>query len=105
MHGVEAMGAVHKIGRGLGRAAEAGELGGVFPLHSPFIHGVNDALGNGVRAAARAQRGLAPGIVENAEPDMVGFWCGSGRDSYGHYLASWETIASVTERASMGSPL
>src|SRR5476649_2882783 len=105
MHGVEAMCAVHKIGRGLGRAADTGELGDVFRLHAHFIHGVNDALGNGVVAAARAQRGLAPAIIENAQPDMVGFWCGSGRDSYGHYLASWETIASVTERASMGSPL
>src|SRR5262249_12309990 len=100
---VEAVGPIQEIGRRLGRAADTGKLAYIFRLHPHLIHSVDDALGDGVMAAARAQSGLAAAIVEHGQPDVVGFgsWSGRGR----HYRASWATIASVTERASMGRPL
>src|ERR1700743_1598037 len=100
---------VQKISRRLGRAADAGHLGHIFRLNAHLIHRVDNALCDGVVSAAGAQRGLAAAIIQYSQANMICLRTGSGRRcsswSGGHYLASWETIASVTERASMGRPL
>ena len=62
-----------------------------FGLHAHLVHRLDDALGDGVVAAAGAQRGLAAFVVHDGEADAVGFrsGCGcSGLDgSGGHLLA------------------
>ncbi len=71
-----------------------------------LVEGVDDALGDGVVAAAGAQRGLAAAIVEHGESDAVRLRLRAcGACVVAIYLPSWEMISSVMERASIGSPL
>src|SRR5205807_122368 len=100
------MGPAQKVCGTLGRAADAGELGHIFRLDAHLIHGINNALGDGNVAAAGAQGGLAASIIHHGKSNMIGLGPGTGVVVVADiYLASWETIASVTERASIGRPL
>ena len=82
MHRIEAVRAAHEVRRALGGAADAAELDHALRLDAHFVHGVDDALGNGVVAATRAERGLASAVIDNGEADAVGLrrrrggWCG-----------------------------
>ncbi len=104
---VEAVRQAQEVGRRLGRAADTGKLGDGPGLHPQLIEALHDALGNGVVSAAGAQRGLAPLIIHNLQPDAVDFL---GRRSAGDrrgcrtHLPSCLTISSVTVRASSGRP-
>ena len=73
MHRVEAVRTVHEIGGTLGGAADAAQLGDALGLHAHVVHGFDDALGDGVMAAAGAQRGLAALVVDDAQADAVSF--------------------------------
>ena len=79
------------------------ELGDGVGLDAQFVEALDDALGNGVVAASRAQRGLAALIVQNLQPDAVDL-LGRRRRGGGAHLPSCLTISSVTVRASSGSP-
>ena len=72
VHGVEAVRAAHEIGRALRRAADARHLDDALRRDAHLVEGVDDALGDGVVAAAGAQRGLAAAIVEHGQADAVG---------------------------------
>ena len=76
MDAVEAVRARHEVGGALGGAADAGELHDALGLDAHLVEGVDDALGDGVVAAAGAEGGLAAAIVEDLEADAVGFWRG-----------------------------
>ena len=105
MHGIEAVRAAHEVRRTLGRAADAAGLDHALGRHAHFVHGVDDALGNCVVAAAGAQRGLAAAIVEDGQAQ-----CGwsSVRACWSVvvaiYLPSMVMSSSVTDRASSGRP-
>ena len=43
-----------------------------------LVEGVDDALGDGVVAAAGAERGLAAAVVEHGQADAVGLRLGCG---------------------------
>ena len=60
-------------------------------LHAHLVHGVDDALGDGVVAAAGAERGLAAAIVEHCKPDAIGLWGRSAAVAVcvAIYLPSW----------------
>src|SRR5450432_4000995 len=103
MYSVEAVGACHEVGRSFRRASDAAQLGHALRLNAHFVHGVNDAFGNRIVAAPRAQRSLSAAIIEDGKSQAIGFrsrtgWCG------GHYFPSMAAISSVTERASSGRP-
>ncbi len=72
VHAVEAVRAAHEVGRALGGAADAGELHHALGLDAHLVEGVDDALGDGVVAAAGAERGLAAAVVEDRQADAVG---------------------------------
>ena len=74
MHRVETVGAAHEIGRALGRAADSTQLGHALRLHAHFVHGIDDALGDRVVAAAGTERRLAATVVDYCEADAVRFW-------------------------------
>ena len=59
VHAVEAVRAAHEVRRALGGAADAAHLHHALGLHAHLVHGVDDALGDGVVAAAGTERGLA----------------------------------------------
>ncbi len=73
VHGVEAVRTVHEIRGALRGAADAAELDDALGLHAHVIHGFDDALGDGVVAAAGAERGLAAFVLDDGEADAVGF--------------------------------
>ena len=102
VHGVEAVRLAQEVRRGLRRAADAGDLRDVprFDAHLP--ERLDQALGDGVVAAARAQRRLAAVVADDLEPDAVDL-LGRGRRG-GAHNPSWRTISSVTVRASSGRP-
>ena len=104
MHAVEAVRAAHEVGRALRRAADAADLHHALRLNAHLVHGVDDALGDGVVAAAGAQRRLAAAIVKTVSPMRLVFGrsaCSRGR----HLDALLVTNSSVMVRASIGSPL
>ena len=68
VHAVEAVRAAHEVGRALGRAADAAHLHHPLRLDAHLEHGVDDALGDGVVAAAGAERGLAAAISRTGRP-------------------------------------
>ena len=70
---VEAVRTVHEVRGAFGGAADAAELGDALGLHAHVIHGFDDALGDGVVAAAGAERGLSAFVLDDAEADAVGF--------------------------------
>ena len=74
MHAVEAVRAAQEIGRALRRAADAGELHHALRLDAHLVERIDDALGDGVVAAARAKRRLAAAIVEHLQADPVRLW-------------------------------
>ena len=80
---VEAVRAAHEICRAFGRASNAAGLDHALRLDAHFVHGVDDALGDCVVAAAGAQRGLAAAVVENGQANAVGLRCGRGCGSAG----------------------
>ena len=55
VHAIEAERAVHEVSRALGGAADAAHLHDALGLDAHFEHGIDDALGDGVVAAAGAQ--------------------------------------------------
>src|SRR5208282_5755187 len=59
VHGVEAVGAIHEVRRTLGGATDSAQFRDTLGLHAHFVHGFDDAFGNGVVAATGAERGLA----------------------------------------------
>src|SRR5262249_56086868 len=91
-----------EIGGGLGGAADAGELGDLIGLDAELVEAFDHALGDGVVAAAGAQRGLTPLIVEDLEAQAVDL--PGGRRDGGAHLPSWRMTSSVTVRASSGRP-
>src|SRR5205807_9073157 len=108
--GVKAVSAAQEVSRTLGGAADTGELSHIFRLNAHLKHGIDNAFGDGIVAAAGAQGGLAAPVVNHGQSGMVGLWTGTGcrcgcGGGCGHYFASWETMASVTVRASIGNPL
>ena len=86
VHGVEAVGAAHEICRALRGAADAAGLDHALGLHAHFVHGVDDALGNRIVAAAGAKRGLATAVVENGQANAIDFGCGCGCAGRGRHL-------------------
>ena len=97
MHRVESVGAAHEVGRRLRGAADAGELGHALWGDAELEHRFEDALADGVVAAACAESGLSALVVGLGEPDAVGL--------LGHVQRpSRAAISSVTLRASRGSP-
>ncbi len=76
VHSVEAVGAAHEIRRALRGAADSAGLDDPLGLYAHFVHGVDDAFGNRVVAAAGAQRGLAAPVVQNCQADAIDFGCG-----------------------------
>src|SRR5208282_3192913 len=74
MHGVKAVRTVHEVSRTLRRASDAAELGNALRLHAHFIHRVNDAFGNCVVSATRAERSLPAAIVNHLQSNPVGLW-------------------------------
>src|SRR3984893_9138375 len=107
MHGVETVRTVHEVSRTLRRTPDPTQLRDPLRLHAHVIHGFDDALGDGVMAAAGAQSGLSAFVVNYGQADMVRlwfrrFWFSSRRSR--HYLPSMVLNSSVTERASSGSP-
>ena len=54
MDGVEAVRTAHEISRALRGAPDPTELGDTLGLHAHLIHRIDDALGNGIVAAAGA---------------------------------------------------
>ena len=97
VHRVEGVGTAHEIGRGLRRAADAGELGHPFGGNAQLEHRLEDALADGVVTAPGAEGGLSALVVGLGEPDAVGL-LGHGQ------RPSRAAISSVTLRASRGSP-
>ena len=73
MHAVEGVRAAHEVGRALGRAADAAHLHHALRLHAHLEHGVDDALGDGVVAAAGAERRLAAAVVNDRKADVIHF--------------------------------
>ena len=65
------MRAAHEVGRALGRAADAAHLHHALGLNAHFKHGVDDALGDGVVAAAGAERRFAAAIFKDRKADAV----------------------------------
>ena len=65
VHGVEAVRAAQEVGRALARAADARQLDDALGLDAHLVEGVDDALGDGVVAAAGAERGLAAAVVDD----------------------------------------
>ena len=106
MHGVEAVRAAQEVGRALGRAADAGELDHALGLNAHLVHGVDDALGNGVVAAAGAERRLAALYSITVKPMRLVFGAGAGLSGVvvAIYFPSMVMSSSVTERASSGRP-
>ena len=99
---VEAVRQPQEVRGGLGRAADSGELRDLIRLDAQIVERLDDALGDGVVAAAGAQRRLTAFIVENFQPEAVDlFGRGSGG---GAHLPSWRITSSVTVRASSGRP-
>ena len=78
MHRVEAVRAAHEISRALGRAADAAHLDDALGLDAHFVHGVDDALGDGIVSAAGAQRGFAALVVDDRQANAVVFGAGRG---------------------------
>ena len=74
--------------------------------HAHLTHGVDDALGDGVVAAAGAERRFAAAIFNDRKADVVdlGAWrsCSCGCHFYRPSLVA---NSSVMVRASIGSPL
>src|ERR1700686_3145611 len=105
MYRVEAMGVAEKIGRCLGRAADAGKLGHPVRRDVELEAGLDDGARDRVVAAAGAQRGyrafvVAMGVAERIlrQRRMVEF----GLDDIGHET----TLRSgVTLSASSASPI
>ena len=52
VHGIKAVGTSHEVRRGLRGAADAAGLDDALGLDTHFVHGVDDALGNSIVAAA-----------------------------------------------------
>ena len=65
--------AAHEVGRALRRAADAAHLHHALGLHAHLIHGVDNALGDCVVAAAGAKRRLAAAILNNRKADVIHF--------------------------------
>ena len=68
---VEAVRQPQEVGGRLRRAADARELRDLPGLDAQFVEALDDALGDGVVAAARAQRGLAALVIQDLQPDAV----------------------------------
>src|SRR5204862_4340863 len=104
------------------------QLDDVLGMDPHLEEGVDDALGDGVVAAAGAQRGLAAAIRLQLEADAVLLLAGLRRGRCGFhgysedvvaataatgaaafaarvFLPSCSRMSSVSERASIGSPL
>ena len=77
VHAVEAVRAAHEVGRALRRAADAAHLHHALRLDAHLEHGVDDALGDGVVAAAGAERRLAAAILKDRKADVVDFGAGA----------------------------
>src|ERR1035437_1586125 len=84
---IEAVGEPEEVGRRLGRAADAAELGDGPGFDAEFVESFDNAFGNRVVAAPRAQRGLAALIIDNLQPDAVDLFGGGRRDGGAHLLA------------------
>ena len=79
MHAVEAVRAAQEVGRAFGRAADAAHLHHPLRLDAHLIERVDDALADGVMAAAGAERALAAAVFEDGKADVVhfgGYCCG-----------------------------
>ena len=109
--GVEAVGGVEKIRRRLRRAADAAQLGHLVRRNVQLEEGLDDGRGHRVVAAAGAQRGHAAFVVADGQPQCVagqplvddlrfGDECHAASPR-----ATEASIASTTQRLSMGSPL
>ena len=128
VHGVEAVRVAEEVGRALARAADARQLDHVPRMDAHLEERVDDALGDGVVAAAGAQRRLAAAIRLHLEPDAVlllagvrrgrcGFhgcysadcvWTVAGAAATtgaGAFFPSCTRMSSVSDRASIGRPL
>ena len=99
---VESVRQSQEIRRRFRRAADAGELRHCPRLNPQLIKTFDDALGNRVMAAARAQRGLSAFIAQNLQPQTV-YFLGRRRQGGAHFPSCLIT-SSVTVRASSGSP-
>ena len=71
VHSIEAMGALDEVGGGLGRAADARHLGQEGGSDTQFIESFLEMIGDGVVAAASAERGGGTLIGVARETDAV----------------------------------
>ena len=76
MHRVEAVRPAHEVCGSFRRTANAAGLDEQLGLHAHLVHGFDDALGDRVVAATRAQRGLPALVIHYGEADAVGLWSG-----------------------------
>jgi hypothetical protein len=76
MHAVEAMGSAEEVGRGLGRAADAGQLGDAVRLDGQLEEGLDDGAADRVVAAAGAQRRDRAFVMTAREAERVDAACG-----------------------------
>ena len=108
VHGVEAEGARHEVGRRFGGAADAAHLHHALGLDAHLVEGFEDALGDGVVSAAGAERCLAAAVVEDLEADAIGL-VGLGVTGVVAMITCLLLLGrrwrEVTVRASMGRPL
>ena len=102
VHAVEAVRHAEEIGGRLGRAADAGELGHAPGLDAHLEEAFDQPLGDGVVAAAGAQRGLRAAIADDLQAHAIGLL--GRRRLGGAHRASWWISSSVTVRASSGRP-
>ena len=85
VNGVEAVRAAKEVGGALRRAADAGKLGHAVGLDAQLVTSLDDALTDGVVAAARAERGPVAFVVGRFETDAIDFFRSGGRHrSRGH---------------------
>src|SRR5215216_2152738 len=75
MHRVEAVRLVEEVRRALARATDARQLDHVRRLDPEIEERIDDALGDGIVAATRAQRGLGAAIGRWFQPDDVDLAC------------------------------
>src|SRR5674476_1232340 len=102
MVSIRSTGRGQKVGGGLGRAPDAGELGGAPRRHAQFIEALDNPLRDGVVAAAGAKGRARPLVVENLQTNSIHLL--RRRRDGGAHRPSWRTISSVTVRASSGKP-
>src|ERR1044072_7383713 len=79
---MEAVRESQEVGRRFRRAADSRELGDVKRIDAELVEALDDALGNGVVAAAGAEGGLAALVVQNLEAEAVGLFRRNGGSAH-----------------------